>query len=279
MYGVPERSVTARFGRFNPEVHVVPHESIPLAQGTMFLAIDPCDGRNWFMLWGLRTADTWYIYDEWPNHREIPGYGVLGDWVEPGQKHDGHPGPAQDTLGWSLLEYKREMARIEGWEDAKGDGGGHGGFQRAGTSENDPAIDWDPEAGSVYRVYERFLDKRYAASSRVSEVNVKDLFDQLEDIGLPCVPAPARHIESGLKEIESLLSYDPTRPVDVTNRPHLFFSERCKNAIHCMGMWTGQDGQKGAAKDPIDDLRMLVTSDAEHIDQNETPIINQRGHR
>jgi hypothetical protein len=47
----------------------------------------------------------------------------------------------------------------------------------------------------------------------------------------------------------------------------LFVSEECRNLIDCLRMWTGADGLKGAAKDPIDLLRYAATDDISFVDE------------
>jgi hypothetical protein len=52
-------------------------------------------------------------------------------------------------------------------------------------------------------------------------------------------------------------------PITSTNQPKLYISENCQNLIFCLKEWTGQDGQKGASKDPIDCLRYLAVMNPE----------------
>jgi hypothetical protein len=49
------------------------------------------------------------------------------------------------------------------------------------------------------------------------------------------------------------------------NHPKLLIHESCQNLIYSMREWTGQDGQKGACKDPIDALGYLVVMQPRHI--------------
>ena len=116
-YGLASKSYAVVAAKFNRGVHVLPEGAMP-KEGTDYLLIDPCGSRNWAMAWVRCTRDGIYFVEEWPSQiYEVPGYGVLGAWAVPdGKKKDGRPGPAQKTLGWGVLSYKAEVARVEGWK-------------------------------------------------------------------------------------------------------------------------------------------------------------------
>lgn len=59
-------------------------------------------------------------------------------------------------------------------------------------------------------------------------------------------------VKSGLNLLDDWFAYDRARPVDALNEPRLLIHEDCTNTLACMGIWTGADGEKGAAKDFID---------------------------
>jgi len=83
--------------------------------GTNYLFVDPA-GRNFFMAWFRVTARAAYVVREWPGNYVIPGVGLPGPWALPDGKHpDGKRGPAQKAFGWGHMDYKREIARLEGW--------------------------------------------------------------------------------------------------------------------------------------------------------------------
>jgi hypothetical protein len=79
-------------------------------------------------------------------------------------------------------------------------------------------------------------------------------------------PAAGIKIEQGISIINDWLSYDPTQPISTINQPRLFISEGCQNLIYSLREWTGQDGDKGATKDPIDALRYLAVMDPIHVE-------------
>src|SRR4030095_10771757 len=116
-YGVPTQAIAAAFPLFRDEVHVIPwkefEEVLENEQGSAFQFVDPCSGRNWFMIWVYCTREKKYIYREWPSHAYVPGVGTLGDWASPSAKADGDRGPAQEELGWSLQRYREEIERLE----------------------------------------------------------------------------------------------------------------------------------------------------------------------
>jgi hypothetical protein len=80
------------------------------------------------------------------------------------------------------------------------------------------------------------------------------------------VPASGISIDQGVAIINDWLFYDQSKPVNYLNQPKLFVSEKCDNLVYCMKEWTGQDGDKGATKDPIDCLRYLSVMDPIYID-------------
>lgn len=90
--------------------------------GTLYQFVDPCSGRNWFMCWvrvdRAPSGKRYWIYREWPcPGKYVPGVGDMGVWAEPGDKHDGVRGPAQNPRRWGIQRYKGETMRLEGHAD------------------------------------------------------------------------------------------------------------------------------------------------------------------
>ena len=246
-YGVPTKSIGNQFPKFNDRVHVIPDERIP-REGTHYHIVDPCSGRNWFMLWARFDATgRCFILDEWPNQdRYIPGWGFPGAWTEPdGKRHDGRPGDAQKSCGFGLQEYAAEIAAVE-IELGK----------RAGLHPG----------GEPISVFERLMDSRYGNAATVSREGATTLIEECGEIGMNFLAAPGDSIHEGITLINDWLSYDTAKPISALNQPKLYVSERCKNLIYSLQEWTGRDGKSGAAKDPIDCLRYLVLSGATHLD-------------
>jgi hypothetical protein len=247
-YGVPSKAVSACFPMFSQVAHVISVERwekiLASEQGAAFQFLDPCSGRNWFMIWVYCTRSYKVIYREWPSYGTseayVPGVGEMGEWALPGHALDGVRGPAQIELGWSLLRYKEEMLRLE--KDEK--------------------------------IFERWIDARYANTRRVTAEEPRTLIEELQEIGLEFLGAPAeRQIFSGnadgsLRLINDLLYYEAAKELGQGNQPKLFVVETCPNTIYALRSWTGRDGQGGACKDPIDCVRMLVLSKSEYVDES-----------
>ena len=244
VYGVLEASGANRFPSFNPAIHVKEEEQIP-KEGTNYHVVDPCDGRNWFMLW-IRVDPTgrWWVYREWPSHGHpqsyIPGIGEPGEWTLPGEPADGVPGPAQRTFSFGLDRYKAEIERLEGKE----------------------------------RVEERWMDSRYGATPTTTREGSTTLIEQMREVGLEFLAASGVAIDEGVGLIQDLLDYD--REVDLgvysptlsrLNEPKLFVSANCPNLIYALKEWTGKDKTHGACKDCIDALRYAVLARFDYINE------------
>lgn len=238
MYGVATKACTARFPKFREKVHVVAAEMIP-KEGTRYHVVDPCSGRNWFMIWALvDVRSRIFVYREWPCvSRYIEGVGFPDPWAIPSRKADGDRGDAQKSFGWGLQRYKQEIDRCEG------EGGAN------------------PEI-----IFERIMDSRYANSSTMGREIQRTVLEECEEVGLDFIPAPGEHISEGVDLINNLLDWDDGKPIDATNEPKLFVSAECSNVIYSLKEWTGADGKEGASKDPIDVLRYLVLSDVRYLE-------------
>lgn len=274
-YGVANKLMAGQFPLFNRNVHVVAPDRVP-KDGTLYHICDPCDGRNFFMLWIRACADgRAYVEWEWPNAvDEVPGHGVLGEWSLPtGDTRllDGRRGPAQNSLGWGLLQYKQEIARIERWEEYSPD------------ATADDVRDWDQyrSASRRWPVFTRYLDARYGNTNSLEADGVRTLFEEFDDIGLTFHETSAEKknsISEGVQMVNAALYYDASKPVVTSiNCPRLFVSANCTNLIFAMQTWTGQDGGKGAAKDPIDCLRYFFLKKCEHVEPRELPQITTGG--
>jgi len=262
-YGVANKLVAGQFPLFNRDVHVVSPDRVP-KDGTLYCIVDPCDGRNFFMLWILACpGDRAYVVHEWPNVWDpVPGQGVLGEWALPtgdSRLLDGRRGPAQNSLGWGLLQYKQEIARIEGWK----------AYDPAAAPDDIRA--WDQYAEAHMRVFTRFLDARYGNTGALEADGVRTLFEEFDDIGLTFYETSSERrntISEGVQMINAALYYDAEKPVvTAINCPRLFVSSRCENTIFALQTWTGRDGGKGATKDPVDCLRYFYLKACSHIAQ------------
>lgn len=271
IYGYAEKSVSPMFPAFNRAVHVVPPSAIPGdAPGNIRVQIcDPAKRRQWFILWAIITKNGTYIYREWPGSYDIPGHGVPGPWALPSEddKHfDGKLGPGQTSFGWGVAQHKREWARLEGWSDYKPE------IicdpqQPEHLRENFRTTirKWDPRRGARERVHYRFVDSRAGQEGHIDGARMVTLLEDLRENLLPFDQTSGQDIDKGQSAIESLLEYDKAKPVDFVNSPRLFISEDCKNTIHCLATYTGNDGERGALKDIADTLRYLATTGLDYI--------------
>lgn len=246
-FGVATKTLTAAFAGFNRPVHVIAREAVP-SKGEDTHVIDPAGRRNCFMLWIRATPEQVVVYREWPDNRPVDGLGVLGPWAVPdGRKPDGRPGPGQKSLGWGLLDYKRQIALAEQWPDAL-----------AKPDEAKEVLDWEDLPDNSVR--QRLIDSRFASNPKLDRDRPRTLITEFEEVGLFFLPTPGDNIEEGVLLVADALKYDKERPVDFFNRPRLVISEDCPNTIYALQTWTGKNrggatDHTGACKDPIDCLR------------------------
>lgn len=267
-YGLATKTLSARFPRFNRNVHVVRPDSIP-REGTNYHFTDPCNGRNFFMHWYRVTPGPGgprvYLYREWPGEYYVPGIGAPGPWALPdGRKPDGRQGPAQKPFGWGLRNYKRELARLEGWKDY-----GDDSHEEAQKAQKEIDV-WDEHNGSRESIQERFLDSRFASTPKMEKDRPVTLLTEFEEIGLFFTPTPGDDIDEGVELITDALNYDESKPVEFLNQPRLLVSSECVNTIYALCTWTGmtREGRRcmdGATKDPIDLLRYFFLSDCPYL--------------
>lgn len=268
-YGFANKLISGAFPLFSDKAHVCRAEDVP-EEGTNYMIVDPCSGRNMFMLWIRVSPDgRIWVYREWPNVVDrIPGVGVMGRWADTSgddKRMDGRMGPGAKSLGWGLAQYKALVAWFEGW------------LEEDGTPVGDEVFTWPSErvAGlNQYgkhreRVFSRFMDARFANVKGFDADGMETLLDEFDRMGLTFHANKTDRRESigeGVTMINDALFYDENRPVDFTNRPRLMVSEQCENLLFALRIWTGQDGQKGATKDPVDCLRMFFLMGLEFVD-------------
>ena len=267
-YGVAHKTYSAQFPKFHLDVHTVAPEGIP-TEGTRYHLADPHGfGRNFFMLWIRAAADnTHWVEREWPGSDFIPGIGVPGPWALPdGKLKDGAPGPGQEGFGFGYLRYKEEIARLEAWRD----------YTEGATDAQIEA--WSEYHGAEEEIAARLIDSRFASTPKPEGDRPVTLLESLADIGLNFRPAPGTPIEDGIKAINNALDYDETKPVDYFNRPRLRISSACKNTIYALQTWTGQDGQKGACKEPVDCLRWYFGDECDYRAQALADPTESQGH-
>lgn len=279
-YGVAHKLIAARF-LFDRAVHIVPAEELPPASAcTNYHLGDPHSARNLAMAWFSVTPEHVFVRREWPGDYFIPGVGHPGLWALPGRKPDGQPGPAQKPFGFGLRDYKREIARLEGWQDYVAE-------KPADLSDEAwaRAVDhWSESNGTREPIEERELDARFASTPRMEKDRPKTLLTEFDEIGLTFLGMPGDDIDSGLTAIDDALAFDRSKPVDFWNKPRLRVSSECVNTIYALETWTGKtkDGKTdrdGATKEWIDLLKGFFLRDRPYrgataapaaADENET---------
>ena len=234
-YGWAVDNAGKAFPRFSMDIHVIPPERIP-AGGTLYMVCDPAGARNWFCIWCLVYGDGKIIVvKEWP---DMQGF---GEWAVPSEKADGKAGPAQvNGAGQGFGEYRTMFRAIE---------------KEIGRGE--PAL--------------RIIDPRSGGTTAISEAGGFTLIDLLAqdgedgDEGMAFHPGPGLPVSQKMAAINSALSWDSSREITPLNEPRLYISSDCGNLAWCLSEHTGRDGQKGASKDPVDCLGMLMVSQPEDV--------------
>lgn len=248
-YGYPDRAkgnVFPKFGNHN----IVPASKIP-KEGTNYLYADFAWARNWVFLWfrveEFKGKKRIFVWAEWPDFQ------TYGEWVVPSKKPDGDRGPAQTPVGYGFAYYKKLIRAIE---------------RKAGVTIYERKC--DPRSGKAAALSDEggtcIMDKMQEDHNREAGGGA-DGDERDEDLGpMDFLPAAGDNITEGVNAINAWLEYDDAKPISMDNEPVLYISEECRNLIDCMRMWTGADGQKGAAKDPIDLLRYAATDDIGFVD-------------
>lgn len=234
-YGWASDNIGKAFARFRADSHCISRDKVPEG-GTLYMVCDPAGARNWFCLWLLAYEDGRKVVV-----KEFPDFQGYGEWVLPSERADGKPGPAQTLeAGRSVAEYRQLFRQIE---------------EELGRGE--PVM--------------RLIDPKAGGSPALSDQGGTTLIDLLAepsdyDDGMAFVPAPGVPVDQRTAAINSDLSFDTTKAIGPFNQPKLYVVEDCHNLIYSLSEHTGRDGQKGATKDPIDCIGMLLCSKIEHIE-------------
>jgi len=234
-YGWASENVGKAFARFRPEIHCIPAEKVPKEEGTLYMVVDPAGARNWFCLWIWVMPDGKKIV-----LKEFPDFAGFGEWTLPSEKADGKAGPAQTLgAGRSIIEYRELFRAIE-----------------AEIGLGEPVM--------------RLIDPKAGGTPAISEQGGTTLIDLLaepseHDDGMAFVPASGVPVDQRTAAINSELSYDTNKPMTNINEPKLYIVNDCHNLVWSLSEHTGKDGQKGASKDPIDCLGMLLCNKLEFV--------------
>ena len=237
VYGVARELKGRVFKTSAIRAAVVDDDAVP-ADGVNFLVCDPSPERNWCMGWFryVPRTDTLFMYREWPGNYEIPEQGVPGPWAVPSDKNEG------------LNDGARGDGQISfGW-----------GYQQIFDEIERLEADDSP-------IEFRILDSRAASQSKISKTTNRTLIEDLEEFCGGWQVADGQRVEVGY-----------TRMNDKLVAGKLKFAKSCVNAIACLEMLTGRDGQKGACKDFVDLVRYAVMSDCWSLAPNTARPSNRR---
>lgn len=250
-YGILTRTSMNKFPEFSEAVHVIEPDRVERV-GTNYHVVDPCDGRNWAMLWNRilprvvllpngKEMHPWRIYREWPSFTPsgqvntsvsayVPGIGHPGAWALPGEPKDGTRGPAQNPFGFGLSRYKLEILRCEGHRAES---------EEHGTGKREPEklkplwrtdrikighakeLVGSTESRPTVRdekaekIAERYMDSRYGATPTTRMEGQTTLLEQMEEIGMSFLAASGKEIAEGIDLIHELLDYDQEVPIGV----------------------------------------------------------------
>lgn len=243
-YGILTRGALQQF-RYNAAIHLVEPSRIP-KEGTRFHILDPCPGRNWFMIWILiDRLQRWFIYREWPSYggnwpsAYIPGIGEPGAWALAGTRgdrnnkiiYDGIKGPAQDPFRFGLTRYKEEIERLEGREVVRRKEESHASQTTADRGENGAGLAGDKvkritprnplfkkqpapaNDGSGEVIAERWMDSRYAGTPTVGKEAATTQIEQMAEAGMDFLAAPSEQNiltrdDGSIAMVNELLDYD-----------------------------------------------------------------------
>jgi len=235
-YGWAEQTAGSQFPMFNDNNVFTENVNDRVPNGTNYMVCDPAGARNWFMLWArVDEHGCLWVYREFPDFS-------YGEWSLPSEKPDGRPGPAQrQGAGRGVNEYTELIWALE-------------------TNE-----------GKREEIMDRYIDPRSAGTNSITKDGGITLLDLLMEADDPLyfIPAAAVPVDERVLLINDLLCYDREQPIEVgVNHPRLMVHEDCKNLIYSLREWTGQDGQKGASKDPIDALGYLVVMQPKHTNSD-----------
>jgi hypothetical protein len=111
----------------------------------------------------------------------------------------------------------------------------------------------------------RLIDPRLGAAKYQAQNGASSIIEDLADAGMIFIPAPGLEIEDGLQALQSLMSYDPKKPIDGTNRPRFYVSDGCENIISALNEYSGDAGPDEAWKDPIDVIRYAAIDGISYV--------------
>lgn len=265
-YGFARDTGARAFPLFG-EQNIVKQAQLPDV-GSNYMITDPAGSRNWAVLWVRVTPGNppeYYIYREWPDAQR---YGEWAITAANPNKYDGEKGPAQNPLGYGIVQYKNLFLNEEKvWKD---------------QPQVDPyrkalAGKLKTESSTQEKIDDRLIDPRAGRNQHAAEKGGTCLIDELakehrhEKTGellaprLFFAPASGVDIQEGITAINTLLWWEKEKTLmPVVNAPRLYVADNCLQLIWAMSNWTGLDGEHGACKDMIDCLRYMALGELQY---------------
>lgn len=298
-YGYARDAVGRAFPGFTG-VNMLPVKDLP-AIGTIYQYTDPHGTRPFASIWVLVSPGklpSYYIIRNFPDE---PTYGA---WAIPTEREttedtrkgwDGDPGPAQNPLGWGVVEYKRcwrDKERLPLLSSPVIE------VEASAISEEQLTdrlravkYPWQrrqaelalraggiPEGGLHERVRMRYMDARFCNAERADsegttclkmefEKDQKDKNGLVTGARMAIEPASGKDIQHGMTLVTDLLAWDRSQPyMPHINAPRLYVSEEATQVIWALSNYTGRAGESGASKEWIDLLRHLAESAPVHVE-------------
>lgn len=317
-YGYSRDVAERKFPYFGPW-NVIKREELP-AVGTNYMFTDPAGGRNWATIW-VRVAPgnpaKFYVYRDWPPEQRY------GEWAVPTEREisadtrrgwDGDPGPAQNSLGFGIVQYKQLFLREEAFEarvkdgviierdpyrrrlieqraeeegltlTMSGEGGGAVVLSVEGKLVNTPET-WTATLQEA--IQDRYIDSRAGKNQMVADKGGTCLVDELartqrkpesnEVSGEPMRfrLASGVDIEEGVTSINDLLFWNKEQPLmPLINEPLFYVTDDCKQFIWAAQNYTGNGGETGACKDFMDLWRYMALARLRYLTPEAMQVIS-----
>jgi hypothetical protein len=272
LHGVTEKSSGSAIPTFGSH-NIIPHHLIPV-EGTNYHLLDFAWNRNWFMLW-LRVQELLkgkrriYCYREWPDRN------TYGEWAVMSDEPDGARGPAQDSRGYSIDQYKKLILQAEGRSLSASSSLSSSTPTEANWSFHRPANPANPQILTPERIHIRYGDARSGNAATITATrggtSIREMLAEPNN-GLPSIDVSnvaatdGKHlIEEGVNLLLKWFEYDDEKPITIDNEPSFYISDQCENIRDCLKIWSGAGGEKGASKDPLDLLRYAAVMDIRDV--------------
>lgn len=285
-YGFARDSITRALPQFGPW-NIVDDEDLPEI-GTNYVVCDPHEARAWFITWVRVTPGDepdFYIYDEWPEAS------LYGEWAVPSSRElnrdnvagwDGDMGPAQHARVDGITGYKkifREknliLVGVEEHDPMRRKMQSGAGARTIGPPPPAGRSDAPRSGRRLVPIEDYYIDSRAGPRPHLEEQGqtcvVWDFDKEHKDEESGEVLEAIRfRMVSGekiaLNLVRELLSCRRNAEGLITRAPRFYVARKCRQTIWACENYTGISGERGASKDPIDNLRYIAGADLQHVD-------------